>query len=253
MKVDADCILVTLLFFLVFTSGCKKEDANGPTDNYTLEIDNDYIIYKVSLSSFDWTNNFIIEYVYSPGNIQETLTSSAQPGKQVTIYHINNSGFADSSQFSIYYDNNIFNSYTSYFHYDSNNYMKMKIDKGTDYANQPPDTTFYDYHNGNLIAKWWSGRSFGINFPVSSTYTYNSIKNFVDIESFTGAFMGKLSQNLIESISNYGHPEGTSIKRYQYILNSNGLVEERIRTSFNPGNTDPNPIKQIDKFEYILR
>jgi hypothetical protein len=224
---------------------------NDLIDKYTLEIDNNYKIYKVTFPYFDNRPNSIIEYIYSLGSIQKTETDSGEPEERVTIYHINNSGFADTSQYSLYYNNEVTNSSISYYIYDSNNYLKMRIDKRTDsYADQTPDTTFYDYNNGNLVKSVWSGGVFGVFFPTSSTYTYNSIKNIVDIESFNGAFIGKLNQNLIESITNYGSPEGVYIRKYQYVLNANGLVEERTSTSSSGGQ----PIgKGIEKFEYKIK
>jgi hypothetical protein len=255
-KIIEKCLIYSVIFALNFLSGCKKKEMpqneiNTVINKYTLEIDNNYRIYKVSFSSLDWRKNFIIDYVYSPDSIQETCTYTGESGTRVTIYHINNSGLADSSQFNN--DNEITTSSTSYFLYDSNNYLKMMIDKRTDdYADHTPDTTFYDYTNGNLTTWTYSGGIFGIIFPTSSAYTYNSIKNLIDIEWFNGTFIGKLNPNLIESVSDYGSPEGIRYKTYQYTLNSNGLVEERTCKSWTAGSTHP-AYYYADKFEYKIR
>jgi hypothetical protein len=214
-------------------------------DKYTLEIDNTFKIYKVSLSSWEYRANFIIEYIYSSGSIQKTETYSGQPGEGVSTYYINDSGLADSSHFFFYYNNEVTTSETSYFFYDSNNYLKMKIDKRTDYANQTPDTTFYDYKNGNCMKITYP--PIKIAFDISfRAYTYNSIKNLIDIESFDEEFIGKLNQNLIESITSDGV---TSHEDYQYIMNSDGLVKERAKTMYY----DQIQEKRIDKFEYKIR
>jgi len=223
MKVDVENILVNILFFLVLFVGCKKKDEvpeqTTLSDKYTLEIDSTFRIYQVSFSSSDSRRNFIIAYNYSPKTIRETVTYSGEPGVRVSTFHINNSGLTDSCQFSYYYNSTATSSSTSYFVYDSNNYLKMKIYKMTDsYSDQTPDTTFYDYDNGNMIKYTYSGGIFGVSFPTSSIYTYNSIKNFIDIESFNGAFLGKLNQNLIESATDYGSPEGIYLKKYSSLL-----------------------------------
>jgi hypothetical protein len=88
-------------------------------DRYSLEIDNNYLIYKVSLSSYDSLRNFIIEYVYSPGRIKKTLTYSGEPGERETEYHINRSGLADTSLYWIYYNGNRLSSSASLYFYDS--------------------------------------------------------------------------------------------------------------------------------------
>ena len=217
-------------------------------DKYTLEIDNTFKIYKVSLSSWDSKANFNIEYVYSSGSIQKTETYSGQPGKGVWIYYINDSGLADSSHYFFYYNNEVTTSETQYFFYDSNNYLKMNIDKRNDYyADQTPDTTFYDNKNGNCMRITYPPSK--IAFDISyRAYTYNSIKNLIDIESFNGEFTGKLNQNLIESVNSDGV---IGQEDYQYIMNSDGLVMERSKTIYY--HYDQFQEERIDKFDYKIR
>jgi hypothetical protein len=255
-KIIEKYLIFTIILALNFLSSCKREEVTADEknifiDKYTLEIDNNYIIYQVSLSSYDSRRNFIIEYSYSPKTITKTVTYSGEPGTRVSTFYINISGFADSSKYSFYYNGGVSSPSTSYFIYDSNNYLKMDITKRTDYAFYKPDTTFYDYDNGNMIKYTYSGGIFGVIYPTSCTYTYNSIKNFIDIKSFTGVFIGKLNQNLIASVTSYGSPEGTKLTRCQYILNSDGLVEERTSISSQAGQSTV--LKLVDKFEYKIR
>jgi hypothetical protein len=173
-----------------------------------------------------WYN---IEYVYSPESIRRTLTylASWTIGSNVTTYYINNSGLADSC-YTNYYNR----SENLYFHYDSDNYLKMVVKKNP-VTGQIKDTTFYYYSDGNLIKKMIYGK-----FPTTYSY-YNNLKNLIDIESFIGNFLGKQNQNLIKSSS--VPPE----KEFEYILNSDGLVKERKGKGYNH--------RYIDYFEYTYR
>jgi hypothetical protein len=229
-------------------SSCKKKESSTTTkpasiSSFIIETDNNYRIYKVT-SSLPNNYNTITEYVYSLGSIQETLTASSNKG--VRVYFINNFGLADSSHYSGYFNNVLSSKWTSYFLYDSNNYLKMRINKRTDQTSQKPDTTFYDNLNGNIMKIRYSNRVFGISWPTSCTYSYNATKNFIDIDSFTGAFLGILSKNLIESVLEYGNPEGTVQRSYKYLFNSKGLVVERTKICATQADW-------MDRFEYIIR
>lgn len=256
MKKSGWVYLSTVVIALtLLLSSCKKNEPASTTNttnttkhtyisNYIIEIDNNYRIYKVSSSLLNNSFNSIAEYVYSLDSIRETMTTIVDKG--VRIYFINNFGLADSSHYSGYVNNLLSSKWTSYYLYDSNNHLKMSINKRTDQTSQKPDTIFYEIINGNIIKIRYSNRAFGISFPTSLTYTYNSDKNFIDIDSFTGEFLGKLSKNLIETVIEYGNPEGNVKRSYKYLFNSNGLVVER--TKISPAQDD-----RIDKFEYIIR
>jgi hypothetical protein len=53
MKIIADNKILSILFIMFIINGCKKyEVSEEPTsiDTYTLEIDGNYLIYKVSFN-----------------------------------------------------------------------------------------------------------------------------------------------------------------------------------------------------------
>lgn len=250
----SDILLCFGLFLIsVIVNSCKKDPVPSSQNktmpafisNYIIEIDNNYRIYKVSFSRDVISANYIKEYVYSEGKIQETVTFSTN--KSVVVYFINDHGLADSSHYTYSINNHLTGDRSSsYFVYDSNNYLKLRINKRTDQTGQKPDTTFYVITNGNIVKIRYSNRVFGITFPTSYTYTYNSKKNFIDIDTYTGEFLGTLNQNLKESVVEYGNPEGNVKRLYKYLFDSNGLVVERTQTCSTRADL-------IDRFEYIIK
>jgi hypothetical protein len=242
-----------ILLALLLNSCCKNGNTSpAQTDyicNYLIEADNNYRIYKVSFSDQqDSYKNWIREYSYSQESIMVNSYSTRNGEK--TIYYINNLGLADSSIYSYQYNNSTISSKT-YYRYNYENYLLMAIHPGYNIG-QPPDTTYFEYINGNKSKTYKSKYYNSPSFPQTFTYTYNSIKNIIDIESFNGSFVGRLNQNLIGTLTYYGSPEGIRNSTYQYIKNSDGLVEERKCKSWTAGSTDPASF-YIDKFEYKFR
>ena len=247
-------LLTVVITLILSLNSCKKCGNTSPaqTDyicNYLIEMDNNYRLYKVSFSDHqDSYQNWIREYSYSPGSIL-VKSYSTRTGEN-TIYYINNFGFADSSIYSYQYNNSTISSKT-YYRYNSENYLLMAINPGYN-VGQPPDTAYFEYINGNKSKTYKSKYYNSPSFPQTFIYTYNLIKNIINIESFKGSFVGKLSQNLIATSTYYGSPEGIRNSTYQYKINVYGLVEERTCKSWTSGSTDPASY-YVDKFEYKFR
>ncbi len=190
--------------------------------NYSIELDKEYRFSKVSTDS--WTNT----YTYSDKEVKITQTSALNNYVKISTYYLNTKGLADSS---------VSGYYKSYYYYNSDNYLISSVTSGKEIT--------YKYLNGNRTGMFEG-------MPVATFYGYNSMLNLIDIESFTGPWLGRLNENLIsEKFYGYGPMAMRGISYatdYQYVINRDGLVVQRIALKtylrFYPDE------KRIDNFEY---
>lgn len=217
------CNCLKLIIIVLSLCSCSNEKENTPIedkpvihyDKYSLELDKNYNIFKVAFSS-EITNGFSMEYYYYRDSIVKTERTI--PGNsEVTTYYLNSRGLADSCKTIFAYNPAI----RTFFYYDSTGYLKTSIQKGG-YGT----TTSYEYRNGNRISA-----SFNPKLPpgiYSITYYYDSSVNLINIETFTGPWLGVLNKNLVIKKGELTIDGGIELT-YNYILNSRGLPEKRTR------------------------
>lgn len=234
MKIKRDILIkfriVIIVFVIILFQYCKKnsDDSGGNNNegtlNYEIEIDKDYRILKVT------TNGFLItSYVYTDKTIEKECTFNGTV-QFTEKYFLNASGLADSSVLTSYIPS--FTSVT-YYKYNPDNYLiYISINKTT-----------FKYQDGNCISS--HDGTYG-EFDVGNYYEYSSLPNYIDIENFTGSYLGKLNKNLFTKMNHRGMMGGDiSSTNYEYVLNSDGLVVQRtIISSSNPD------YKEISNFKY---
>jgi hypothetical protein len=199
-------------------------NSSDSVSKYIIEVDNEYRFSKVS------SEYWIKTYFYSDTIVIITQTSSI-PGylNNKETYFLNNLGLADSS----------FNgSFYNYYSYNSDNYLISSISSGK--------KVVYEYLNGNRTGIF-------VGPPEWLRYEYNSLQNIIDIESFTGSWLGQLNKNLISKKSYRWGPMGGDVNNtdYDYVLNEDGLVVQRIALKTENWGIIP-PIQTIENFEYLF-
>jgi hypothetical protein len=248
--------ILFFIFILSFNS-CSKDKETTTIDNkpviyndkYSLDINKSYKIFKVTFSSHESTNNFNMEYIYSIDSIVQTKINSYPPNTLVTTYYLNNHNLADSCKSCSFYNSQLTFVSKSYFSYDSNGYLKSSTVKNCNsYSDNTPYTTTYDYTNGNLTKTTFDPKKPTI-FGKYISYSYNSYQNLINLETFTGLWLGVLNKNLVQRMYIGGSmSDFPPCSNYQYKLNPDGLVEKMTTT---PCNSQSNYII-ITIFEYKI-
>jgi hypothetical protein len=251
--------LQILFFIFIFSfNSCSKDKGKTTIDNkpviyndkYSLDINKSYKIFKVTFSSHESTNNFNMEYIYSTDSIVQIKTNTYPPITLVTSYYLNNHVLADSSKSCSYYNSQLSSVTKSYFSYDSNGYLISSTAKNYNsyYDNTPSFTTTYDYTNGNLTKTTFDPKKPTISGKYIS-YSYNSYQNLINLDTFTGPWLGVLNKNLVQRMYIGGSMSDIPpCSNYQYALNPDGLVEKITTT---PCNSQSNYMI-ITTFEYKI-
>jgi hypothetical protein len=247
--------ILFLVFFLSLVSCCKKEKEikeQKPNqilyDKYIIVINPNYLIFRITYSDSTNNTNYSTEFNYSDRLVKQITTYSTTSSIDTILYFLNNSGLADSSDYGHHSSSGMTYHPKSFFKYDANNYMISKTDKNLNVSSlNSLYTTVYEYTKGNLtrITRDREPGNFGW---TSVTYSYTSFENRIDIDSFKGAFLGKLTANLVQSKKESGSmaepPPGE--KKYQYTLNTGGLVTQMSTLSNGE-------VIKVTKFEYVFR
>ncbi|OFY68077.1 MAG: hypothetical protein A2Y71_06890 [Bacteroidetes bacterium RBG_13_42_15] len=237
-----------LLFLLIAFHSCAKDnntdDQNDNTkiqeyaDKYIIEMDKNYIISTVSYISYESNNNYNISFVYSDKQVTRATIYVYPASTLIKKYYLNNKGLADSCSSGTYQNKEPIFAAKAYFSYDSEGYLISMTERNDNpYSDNTPYTTTFEYISGNKSKMISDPSRPGISGKYIS-YTYNSYDNLVNIETFTGSYLGKLNKNLVQSMYTGGSMlDNPPCGKYQYTLNSNGLAEKRITTSCNVQNT----------------
>lgn len=239
-------------FIILFPlSSCSNEEKTPVNNNpviyrgkYSLEIDKNYKVFKVTFSG-ETNDNFTVEYNYLKDSIIETKRTHYNT--LVTTYYLNYQALADSCKSS-----SLDGISKSYFYYDSIGYLKTSIEKGvsvltTDHVL----TTNYEYVDGNLISVTFNPWKSVINI-YSINYLYNSSTNLINLENFTGSWLGVLNKNLVEKMLERTLMSNI-VCNYNYTVNSNGLVEKMTTIGYwNDGHSQNNETTTITLFEYRI-
>jgi hypothetical protein len=191
---------------------------------YQIEMTKDLRLSRVK----EFMDNELISdkvYMYSDKEVKIYETNS----NTTTTYILNSSGLADSSFSSSYTG-------TTYYNYDDNGYL---ISYGA------KDYLFHcSYENGN--------RTDVIAVQYRCQSGYNFVKNIIDLESFTGLYLGKLNTNLIQTKHcSFTMANDSYSTVYEYLLNSEGLVIQRIERNTHLTNVQA-PYTIISTFEYVV-
>jgi hypothetical protein len=194
--------------------------------NYIIELDNANRLIKVTYGSI------INTYNYSDKEVK-IITNSAITGNVTSIntYFLNARGLADSS---------VEGTKRIQYQYNNDNYLISLIGWGL------PIT--YTYLDGNRINAWKSSPPYWIGLY----YTYNSLLNLVDIDSFTGPWLGKLNRNLVlRMMDRFGPMAGNEYNIvYSYVLNNEGFVVQRTEINDYETHYGLPAEKTISNFQY---
>jgi hypothetical protein len=139
--------------------------------------------------------------------------------------------------------------FITYFEYDSEGYLISRTDKNTRfYADKTPYKTIYDYRNGNLIKTTFDTKKPAI-WVKYYNYSYSNFKNLVDIESFTGDWLGRINANLLQAMNGFAPmSDNPPCSNFTYVLNSSGFVEKRTTTPCN----NQSKYKVITSYKYKI-
>lgn len=212
------------LFIILHIASCKKnsDDVSTEFDKYIIEMTSDYKFEKVTHIIANNVVDFEKTYEYSTNLVKVKLSNSL-----VYTYFLNQNGLADSS---------FTGTSINYYHYNQDNYLaSCSFTDGTSIK--------YGYENGNRITYNW-----GMN---AKSYEYNSQTSIIDINSFEGAYLGKLNKNLLQSLDEVFTMVSTRcVTTFNYSLNSSGLVIKRTSlTTFYSGEPQK---KTVSEFEYVI-
>jgi hypothetical protein len=212
-----------LILSICLIHSCSKKDtteSESDNDKYLIVMYADYRISSVT----HITGNNIVEFKRS-FEYSDKYVKVYTGGLLTNTYFLNNNGLADSS-----------NNPRVKYQYNNDSYL---ISQSTSAV-----PIYYEYLNGNRTKFTW-----GTN---KTYYQYNSMINIIDIDSYYGSYLGKLNKNLKQS-SRLEFPMASNgvYTTYQYTLNSDGLVIQRIAIStYNSG---VSPQKTVTDFEYSVK
>jgi uncharacterized protein Veg len=247
--------LLFLILICILNHSCiKDKDTDDDkiqdyADKYIIEMDGDYVINKVSYLSYDSNNNYTISFSYSDMLVTRTTVYTYPSSTSIIKYNLNIKGLADSCISDSYYNSELTFSSKAYFSYDSDDYLISVTERNNNsYSDNTPYTTTLEYTSGNMSKMTYDPARPGISGKYV-TYTYNTYDNLVNIETFTGSCLGKLNRNLKQSMYTGGSMlDNPPCGKYQYTLDSRGLVETRITTQCNVEIT----YKLITSYEYKI-
>jgi len=243
-------ILVIILGFF----SCKKED-DIPTvnDKYTIELDHDNVIYKVTYTKAD-NLEYVLEFNYTDEYVRAVKHNTTNSLVNIKQYYLIN-GLCDSLVDSAFANDQFKSARIHLYEYKYG--YKFKEESFT--ANSQGVLDFdhkidYIYSiNGNLT-------QFVVMDQCTGNYSYNNLPNKIDLAKFEGDFMGKLNSNLCSDYSPGGCPSGPSTvssnDSYTYTLDSEEYVIERVHIhTSGHHSSDDNPSRErtVTQFEYVFR
>jgi hypothetical protein len=245
---------ILVIFILgLFFSNCSKETEEFTVKSYNISITltNDLKILDVEFYSSD-TLSYKMKFNYATDLIKITKTDNKDYLLSMSNYYINSIGLADSCVDSSYYNSKLSSIITSSFKYNSDRNRVSSLIVSRLILNDPAISTIelsYGIINGNLKSTTYGG-------VCSDFYEYTELKNKLDIISFLGDFSGKKSINLMKSSNSGCHTTPSTTppsSEFDYTLNSNGLVMERVEfftSSYHVTDQKPMREKRITEYEY---
>jgi hypothetical protein len=238
-------------------SGCTKdkEDFILKHNKYIIELTNDLMIHNVSVYNED-TLNYSMRFIYNTNSVILTKTDEKNNITRKGKYFLNTIGLADSLIDSAYINSRLYNITISKFRYNINGYKIFTDVLSREVSTNPVSYTSkyslaYEIVDGNV-------KKVNINDYCYDYYEYTALNSKIDIVSFIGNFNGKKNTKLLKSYNSGCHfaPSTTpSSNEYDYKLNSDGLVSERVEIythSFHISESKPKIEKITATFEYIF-
>ena len=234
--------LLLLAFGLLILAGCHKDvEIKVPShnfmyiENHQLYLDPDQRIVKIITSAVDASIKWEADYVYTDSLvIKTTLYSSGE--KKTTRFKKGKNGFAEFSVDSS--RNNFYKDTTRYF-YHVDGYLLSSVTGPPSYYD---DSTHFSYSEGDLV----NVQSYNSYY---ASYSYYDTLNKIDLiwNDYGNGIAGKITRHLIKQES-FGVP--IVQYDYQYSLNQDGYVTERIKTLVQDIRYGSNI--QKDRFTYIF-
>lgn len=242
-----------LFFTLLSFNSCLEDKQTSVTENiyvvyndtFFLDIDKNNKIFRVSFVSHQSSQNYNYEFIYYNDSIVKISTYAASAYNNRTTFFLTD-GRADSC---VYYSGNIPQHFgKDYFLYDQNGYLISKTEKRFDMGNDNSSsyTTSFDYQNGNLIKMTFDPKKLTLSGKYI-TYTCNSSQNLINIETFTGDWLGKINKNLVQrKYTGDSMLDTPPCSTFVYTFRSDGLVDKKTVRSCNL----PSNYSTIITFEY---
>jgi hypothetical protein len=237
---------LSILFISIILMTCKKEDGDIPTELYTciITLDNELKIQKVENYFSDSLENSII-YNYQNYLVEVIKTVPSLNIQSVSSYFINNTGLADSCITIEYKNNNLTKFFISKYCYNDKYKIETEI-RIDDYDSGMMTSTsyadlIYTIKDSNTVAMW-------INGTCSEYFEFNKTENKIDIERFSGDYNGKINKNLLES--SYTDCPTSDHSEFEYNIDANGFVIERVEHSYSGYGSEKNETRKITQFEY---
>lgn len=243
-------MFVCVLTISIILSFCTKSEQDIPTELYNsiITLSNELKIQKVDNYKFD-SLDYSIEFHYSNNLVEIVSTSSKNNIKAISNYFINEAGFADSCVTSTYYSDKLKYIHISKYEYYNNYKKKAEIIVYTYDSDTITSTSYttliYSIENENIISE-------NINGICSNYFKYNGLENKINIDDFIGDFNGKINKNLLGS-SNTDCPKSHHHREYEYTIDANGYVIERVEHYYTSNGSDTNEAKKIRQFEYKIQ
>lgn len=209
---------IILVLPLLCICSCEKEDTSN--EKYIIETTSDYRILKLTHILENNVVEFERSYIYSDNSVE-----IYDNGNLYATYYLNSSGLAVSL-------NEI---EKIKYHYNEDNYLVSE--------ENATSRIFYEYSGGNRVLFIW-----GTN---KIFYEYCSLKNYIDIHSFHGTYLGKLNENLIKSYRmQFMMASNGQITTNNYTLDPSGLVTRRVAVTEYYSGASPKTL--ITDFEYVI-
>lgn len=245
---------VLLMIILLSLFSCKKED-DIPTvnDKYTIELDQNNVIYKVTYTKAG-NLNYVLEFTYTTEYVRAVKHNSADSLVNIKQYYLVN-GLCDSLVDSTFTQEQ-FKSARIYL-YEFKNGYKIKEES---YTANSQGVLDFDHKIDYSYSIYGNLEQFVVMDQCTGNYSYNDLPNKIDLITFVGEYMGKLNSNLCTGYSPGGCPSGPSTvssnDSYAYTLNSDEYVIERVKihtSGYHSPDGKPSQEQTISQFEYVFR
>lgn len=240
-------IFLCVLTISIILSTCTKSEQDIPTELYKsiITLSNEHKIQNVDNYKFD-SLDYSIEFYYGNNLVEIVRTFPKINIKAISNYFLNEAGFADSCITSTYYSDKLKYIHISKYDYYDSYKKKAKIIVDTYDSDIITSTSYatliYSIKNGNTVFE-------NINGICSNYFKFNDLENIIDIDDFIGDFNGKINKNLLGS-SYTDCPDSHHHSEYEYTIDANGYVIERVEHYYTSGGSDTNEVKKITQFEY---
>lgn len=235
-----------LILLLIFIS-CTKDSDNIPVklDSYIIYLEDDYRINQVEHFVSDSLKE-VTKFNYGPQSVRIAVIDKFDELKLTKCFYLNNLNQADSCIDSIYSDSELTEIRLNEHIYDNNGYLVLTdlwFKKVSDGSITVGVQLHYGIEAGNVT-------SFSVE-SCGGSYNFTELESKIDIFGFLGDYNGKRNKNLKKSYTYECTSVGSTPEsgEYEYSINSEGLVTERVETYYNGGYKE----KRKTMFDYVFQ